>query len=227
MMATHLGQKARTVIRLLAGIYHSPRHNNKSDPVDELVFIILSQMTTRKSYERVYLHLKKTFPNWESTRVVHVRKLRALIRSAGLARQKADWIKAILNQIYRDFGSTTLEPLRKRPTRDAEAYLLQLPGVNLKTARCVLLYSFGRKVLPVDAHVLRVVRRLGLLAPKVPVKRAHYDLESIVVPPDRYDFHVNVLAHGRAVCRARFPLCDECILKRLCWSYVSGALPVT
>jgi endonuclease III len=222
MMGTSLGKKAERVLQLLAEVYHSPRHNNKSDPVDEIIFIILSQMTTRKSYERVYDHLKQAIPDWESVRLVHIRKLRTLIRSAGLARQKANWIRAILNQIHSDFGSITLEPLRRRPTPDAEAYLIRLPGVNLKTARCVLLYSLGRKVLPVDTHVLRVARRVGLLPTTVPVAQAHCLLESLVQPADRYKFHVNVLAHGRAVCQAKFPRCDECILKRICWAYVSG-----
>jgi endonuclease III len=224
-MAADTGARAHRVAQLLGGVYRSPRHNNKSNPVDELVFILLSQMTTRNAYERVYDGLKKAFPRWESARMVSLCKLRSVIKSAGLARQKSIWIKAILNRIYEDFGGITLDALRERHTACAQKYLMGLPGVNLKTAKCVLLYSFGRDVLPVDTHVLRVSRRLGLLPDTAPLKRAHDYLESLVRPADRYEFHVNVLAHGRAVCRARFPLCEKCILRRVCRAYRSGSVP--
>jgi len=99
---------------------------------------------------------------------------------------------------------------------EAEAYLTSLPGVGIKTAKCVLMYSLGREVLPVDTHVLRVATRLDLVNPDTTRSQAHRLLEAEIPPKDRYAFHVNALAHGRAVCKAREPDCPSCPLKAEC-----------
>jgi len=214
--------KARKVARILHSLYGSPRHNNKSDPLDELVFIILSQMTTYRSFERVYDRLKHAAPSWDIVRRMPLSRLKKTIKDAGLSNQKAPRIKAIFERIHRDFGRVTLEPLRQMPTTKAEPYLVSLPGVQRKTAKCVLMYSLKRKVLPVDTHVLRVARRLGFTDEKVISDRVHHQLENAIAPADRYRFHVNALSHGRAVCAAKSPRCEECDLTRLCEYYQSS-----
>lgn len=207
---------------ILHSTYGSPRHNNKEDPLDELVFIILSQMTTYWSFERVYGRLKHDAPTWDLVRRMPLAKLKKIIKDAGLSNQKAPRIKAIFERIHRDFGRVTLEPLRQMPTAKAEAYLVSLPGVQRKTAKCVLMYSLERKVLPVDTHVLRVARRLGFTDEKVISDRVHHQLENAIAPADRYRFHVNALSHGRTVCVAKSPRCEECDLTRLCEYYQSS-----
>jgi endonuclease III len=217
-----LRREAHRVSAILQSIYGSPRHNNKEDPLDELVFIILSQMTTYWSFERVYDRLKEVAPTWDMVRRMPLGRLKKTIKDAGLSNQKAPRIKAIFERIHRDFGRVTLEPLRQMPTTKAEAYLVSLPGVQRKTAKCVLMYSLKRKVLPVDTHVLRVARRLGFTQEKVISDRVHEELETAIAPADRYRFHVNALAHGRAVCLAKPPRCEECELRRFCQYYQSS-----
>lgn len=189
--------------------------NNKDDPLDELVFIMLSQMTTGPSYERVYDRLKAAMPHWRSLTETPLADLTSLIADAGLAGQRAVRLKQIADRLVHDFGEVSLTALTPSDDDAAQRYLTSLPGVGVKTAKCVMMYSLGRQVLPVDTHTARVATRLGLVSTggAAAVDR---DL-SVVVPPSlRFDFHVNAVAHGRAVCRAVTPRCDDCALSSLC-----------
>lgn len=209
-------RRARRVTERLERAYASPDHHNKTDPLDELIFIVLSQMTTGPSYERVFDRLKGEHPYWDEILAMPVTHLRRLIKDAGLSRTKAPRIKEILASVKSDFGSLTLEPLRQMDDRAAEAYLTSLPGVGTKTAKCVLMYSLARKVLPVDTHVFRVATRLKLLPSAATLASAHGHLEDAVDPDDRYSFHVNALAHGRQRCLAVHPRCQGCVVRRMC-----------
>jgi endonuclease III len=211
-----LRRRAHRVAELLHEAYGSPRHGNKDDSLDELVFIILSQMTTGPSFGRVFDRVKAEHPSWESVAALPVAKLASLINDAGLSGQKAPRLKAIFSKLKDDFGTVTLAPVAEMSDADAEHYLTTLPGVGVKTAKCVLMYSFGRQVLPLDTHVWRLTRRLGLVNAVLPYPKAHAAAEAAVAPPDRYSIHVNGLAHGRAVCLALRPRCGQCQLRRLC-----------
>ncbi|MGH9895345.1 MAG: endonuclease III domain-containing protein [bacterium] len=184
--------------------------------MDEVVFIILSQMTTHHSCNRVFERLKHAVPRWDNVLDMSVSELERLIHDAGLSNQKAPRISGILEKINVDFGSVTLEPLGRMSDATAERYLLGLPGVGVKSARCVLMYSLGRAVLPADTHVWRVARRLGLVADTVTYPRLHDVLHRIVRPADRYRFHVNAIPLGRKVCIAKRPRCSTCPLMWLC-----------
>lgn len=206
---------ARQVTGLLKAKYSSPRLNNKDDPLDELFFILLSQMTTGPSYERVFDRLKAAVPDWHLLLSIDLRSLVALIADAGLANQKAPRMVAIAKALAGRFGEVTLEPLRQMSDADAEASLTGLPGVGVKSAKCVLMYSLGRAVLPVDTHVARVSRRLQLVDSR-PSRSFAAALEAAVPPDCRYDYHVNGLQHGREVCRPLRPKCHDCPLQGLC-----------
>jgi endonuclease-3 len=106
--------------------------------------------------------------------------------------------------------------LRDLPLDDAKRWLTSLPGVGPKTAACVLLFSLGRPALPVDTHVERVAKRLGLVPPKMPADKAHAALEATLEPDQVYAFHVDLIQHGRRTCHARRPNCDECVLAPRC-----------
>jgi endonuclease III len=207
---------AHRAAEILADAYGSPRHDNKADPLDELVFILLSQMTTGPSFNRVYDRIKAESPTWNALADMPLAGLKALIKDAGLSGQKAPRLQAIFRKLKADFGSVTLTPLAGMTDAGAEAYLTSLPGVGVKTAKCILMYSLGRQVLPLDTHVWRVTKRLGLVADTVPYPKAHAAAEAAVSPADRYSLHVNGLAHGRAVCLALRPRCGQCQLLRLC-----------
>lgn len=205
------------IVAILHGKYGSPDHNNKRDPLDELIFIILSQMTTYHSYERVYDRLRGAVASWAQLTKMPVRSIQSLIKDAGLSGQKAPRIKAIVMRLQRDFGKVTLDALRDMPDDQAEAYLKSLPGVGTKTARCVLMYSLNRRVLPVDTHVDRVARRLGL-RDRNDTGNRHDTLANAVAPRFRYAFHVNAIPLGRDTCRALRPRCSECVIQRYCVS---------
>ena len=215
-LRTRKKRATASVLRLKES-YGSPFLNNKSDPLDELVFILLSQMTGSVSYERVYDRVKSEIPDWELLIEIPVSKLENLITEAGLFRHRATRLKHIAKRLSKDFGKVSLDALFDYDNEDAQDYLMSLPGIGVKSAKCVLMYSLGRQVLPVDTHTARVAYRLGLVSSNEPLV---VDKEiSVVVPRElRFDFHVNAVAHGRAICEARKPRCDSCVLFSLCQS---------
>lgn len=173
-------------------------------------------MTTGPSYERVFERLREALRSWDDLLAMSAPDLADIIADAGLVNQKAPRFISIARKLNTDLGRVTLAPLASCDDQAVEAYLTSLPGVGTKTAKCVMMYAMGRAVLPIDTHVARISIRLGLLDDDTPSARRHAALEAIVQPAHRYDFHVNAVAHGRAVCRARFPRCDACQLRSLC-----------
>ena len=134
----------------------------------------------------------------------------------GLSKIKAPRIKNILNQIKKEQGHISLDFLGSLSVSEAKDYLLGLPGVGEKTANCVLLFSLGKPCLPVDTHVFRVAKRLGLIDARTSIKEAHRLLQQQVPPSGVYQFHIHMIEHGRKICHARNPECDRCILSNDC-----------
>ena len=208
----------RRICEALERAYRSPRHGNKANPLDELVYIVSSTRTRDDSYRVTYRRLKRAFPSWNAVNSADLPRLEAILVPAGLGRLKAQQILGILDQLRERFGRATLAPLRKMSNQEAELLLAGLPGVGAKVAKCVLMYSLQREVLPVDTHVHRVAKRLGFETKRRP--DTSQDLIERAVPPRlRYGFHVNAVAHGRAVCLPRKPRCDACCLGRWCAFY--------
>lgn len=208
----------RAICRALAVEYGNPRLGNKANPLDELVYIILSTRTHDQTFRLTFTRLKKEFPSWNAVSSRHRRRVARILRPAGLSELKARQLLAIFQRVRRSFGRATLAPMRRLPNRQAEAFLTSLPGVAAKVAKCVLMYSLGRQVLPVDVHVHRVANRLGLKTKKRP--DTSQDLIEGAIPPRlRYGFHVNAVAHGRAVCLPHAPRCDICCIAKWCLYY--------
>jgi len=184
--------------------------------LDELIATILSQNTSNANSGPAFDELCRRFPDWESVRRAPVKRIVAAIRQAGLANRKAPRIKQILNEIQRQRGELSLEFLADRPARDAFDYLRTFPGVGPKTAACVLLFACGQPILPVDTHVHRVSRRLGLIGPKTSAERAHDELAAIVPKSIVLEFHIQLIRHGRTTCAASKPKCRDCVLLDLC-----------
>jgi endonuclease III len=205
----------------LEAAYGTPDLGNKENPLDEVVFIVLSQMTTGPSYGRVFDRLKAAVSSWDDISTMPLRRLRSIIKDAGLSGQKAPRLKAIIKKIRAAFGAATLDPLRKWDDARVERFLTSLPGVGVKTAKCIMMYSLGRQVLPVDTHVRRVLTRLGLLPDRLSHHLVHTAAERVIPAGCRYSMHVNGVAHGRRTCLAVSPRCDNCCVKRFC-AYVLG-----
>jgi len=204
------------IIHLMGQEYGMPQWRARTDPLSGLVGAILSQNTSDVNSRRAFESLVSTFGTWEKVAEASTDEIAGAIECGGLSRIKAPRIKAILEGILEDRGSLDLGFLGELPLPEAKAWLQALPGVGPKTAGCVLLFSLGRSVLPVDTHIYRVSQRLGLIDSRVSPEQAHQLLEDIVPSQAFYQFHLNTLAHGRSVCRAQHPLCHDCVLKQGC-----------
>jgi endonuclease-3 len=218
-----LRAKAARVEALLTEAY-GPRvwraENYSDDLVGALVATVLSQNTSDLNSGRAYASLKQAFPGgWEDVRTASVSHVADAIRAGGLANVKAPRIQAILQDIYERNGQTELDHIRQWDDAAIRAYLRSFHGVGAKTAACVLMFNLGRPVLPVDTHVHRVARRLGLIGPKVTADAAHDQLQALLADDQVYSFHVHLIEHGRRTCHAQRPACAACPARRECDFY--------
>ncbi len=195
--------------------YGQPRLDNPDFPVDDLVFIIISNKTTPQTAKRAYYAVRDRFASWQDVLLEPAAELREVIRSAGLADIKTSQIYGALTKIASDFGACSLQSLERISTEQQLAYLITLPGVSGKVARCIMLYTLGAQVLPVDSHVHRIARRLGWTARKR-ADQSHEELETLVPETRRFAFHVDCILHGRAMCRPREPWCEKCCISQYC-----------
>ncbi len=191
------------------------------EPIDVLIATILSQNTSDINSNRAFDSVTSSFDSWEAVASAPVEYIAQAIKSGGLSRIKAVRIKQILNKIEQETGHISLDVLTSMSISEAKDYLARLPGVGPKTASCVLLFGLGKPSLPVDTHVFRVARRLGLIDSTVSIEKAHNLLQEQIPPSKVYQFHLHMIEHGRRICRARQPRCDECVLKEVCPSPLS------
>jgi endonuclease-3 len=211
--------KTEKVHSQLLAAYGEPLWRPHMDPVSELVSTILSQNTNDVNRDVAFDRLVARYPTWEQVREASIEEVIDAIRPAGLANQKGPRIQDALHTIARERGELDLDFLADWPVEESKAWLTSIKGVGPKTAAIVLLFSLGKPAFPVDTHVHRVTKRLGLIGPRTTREKAHVDLEALVPPEDYYAFHLNVIRHGRQVCASRKPRCSECILKDLCDYY--------
>jgi endonuclease-3 len=214
-----LPDKYQTIYQLLVATYGEPDWRSHLPPVDELVSTILSQNTSDVNRDKAFYALKDRYADWESVMHSPTEEVRDTIRPAGLANQKAPRIQEALNRIDEERGELSLDFLNDMSEEEALEWLTSLHGVGRKTASIVLLFSFGRPAFPVDTHVHRISGRLGLIGPKVTADKAHQILENMGDPDTYYAMHLNLIRHGREVCTARNPKCDQCPLNENCDYY--------
>ena len=204
------------IIGLLEQEYGKLEWHPDRKPLAGLVRTILSQNTSDVNSSRAFNALMSTFGSWQAIASAPVQEIAYAIKVGGLSRIKAVRIKQILNKIEEEHSCISLDFLKSLSASEAKDYLMRLPGVGEKTANCVLLFSLGKPCLPVDTHVFRVAKRLGLIDAKVSIDKAHYLLQQQVPPSKVYQFHIHMIEHGRKVCHARNPQCDSCILRNDC-----------
>lgn len=200
-------------LRAWLGPLRPPR---RTDPLEELILTVLSQHTSDANSERAYAALCKRFPTWDAVVRARTRTVADTIRSGGLANTKAARIRAILREIHQREGSFDLSWMRNSPDDEVVAYLRSLPGVGPKTVAVVQAFALGRPTIPVDTHVHRVSRRLGLVPQKASAEVAHRILEDVVPSRLKVGMHVGLITLGREVCKAGRPRCEECPLAEVC-----------
>ncbi|MFI5251904.1 MAG: endonuclease III domain-containing protein [Bacteroidota bacterium] len=206
----------RTVQKLekLFGIPLPPR--KRSAPLDMLIATILSQNTNDINSHRAYVALRKKYPAWDKIHTAQTRSIAAAIRTGGMANLKATGIKNLLNGLKERFGSLNLSWLKKLGNDEIIDILCSFTGVGLKTVSCVLLFSLGRDVFPVDTHVHRICNRLGLVRGCKTPDKTYMAMKTVVPEGKAYSLHINLIRFGRKICRSAAPLCGICPLYREC-----------
>jgi endonuclease-3 len=206
----------KKIIELLEQEYGFREWRPNRDPIDVLIETILSQNTSDANSGRAFASLKATFASWEAVASAPAEHIAQAIKCCGLSQIKATRIKQVLEHIEKEQGRISLNSLKSKPLSEAEDYLMRLPGVGRKTASCVLLFSLGKPSLPVDTHIFRVAKRLGLIDSRAFIEKAHSLLQQQIPPSKVYQFHVHIIEHGWRICCARQPRCAKCIFKALC-----------
>ncbi len=209
-----------TVHRRLAAVYGLPVWRPPAhDPIAGLILTILSQNTNDRNADRAFAALQAAYPDWEAVMTAPTTALATVIRSGGLAAQKAPRIQKFLRRLYEERGHFDLNHLAALPVAEARRWLTQCEGIGNKTASVLLLFAFGQPAFPVDTHVHRVIRRLGLVPERATPDRVMAFVEAHAPSEWFYPLHLNLIRHGRLVCRARRPRCERCVLNDLCASY--------
>ena len=212
-------RRVRAIRDRLRELYGRPRSDPHGHPIAELVQTILSQNTNDRNRDVAYGRLRERFPSWEAVRDAPAGEVIEAIRPGGLAPQKGPRIQEVLRRLG---DPPDLDWLADAERDDAIGYLTGLPGVGRKTAACVLIFALGRPEVPVDTHVYRVGGRLGLFRPNASFDEAHDEMLAITDPGDAYELHINLIRHGREVCRPT-PRCEVCALRRMCPYFRSRA----
>lgn len=205
---------------VLEAAYGTPEAElgNKDDPLDEAIYIILSFQTDLARFGSTWTKLRTAFPTWGELARAPAHEIARSLRVGGLQRQKARTIRRLLAEVEVVAGELSLDLLRAMGDEDAERILTHLPGLSWKAARCVLLYSLRRDVLPVDGNTFRILKRTGVLSRRaVYRRRALHDAVQDAVPAHRRRaLHINLVVHGQRTCLPRAPQCPRCPLMTKC-----------
>ena len=225
----------------LAGLYGRETWQRRLDPTSELILTILTQNSADTNAEVAFEALRRAYPSnlppethnpgsgwggfglsvapppdWAAVEFAPIAELTNVIRPGGLANQKAPRLQATLRRIREERGDYSLEFLGAMSPLDARAWLTSINGIGNKTASIVLLFCFGLPLFPIDRHVERVARRVGLLPAKATIDEAHDLFLGLLQPDQMYEAHVNMIQHGRKVCHAQRPEHERCPLVERC-----------
>jgi len=192
------------------------------EPLDGLILTLLSQNTNDVNRDRAFSMLKKDFPEWGQVVNADPGKLRDSIKVGGLSNIKSARISSIARQLQNLFGKPTLMPLRSWKRQEIEDLLRSLPGIGAKTIACMLVFEFFIPAFPVDTHVARICSRLGFVEEGTREALIQQRMEELIPPSRCLGAHLNMITHGRKICRSRKPLCEECALRYYCRYFLSS-----
>jgi endonuclease-3 len=178
---------------------------------------VLSQNTNDVNRDKAYHALRSRFPNWNDVMEADAKEIAEAIRIAGLANQKSQRMQEILRWIHRQYGILNLDSICEMNPQEVIETFCRLKGIGIKTISVVLAFSCGVDIFPVDTHVHRLCNRIGLVKPHTKAAEKTFDQMQDRVPEGKaFSFHINLIQHGRRICRARKPLCDQCPLQEIC-----------
>jgi endonuclease III len=208
--------RVKRISALLEREYGVPKRERSVDLLNVLVQTILSQNTNDQNRDRAYQRLKNQFPRWEDILRGERRKIVEALRPGGLARQKAKRIVDILQWLNKREGKVSLDFLKGMGEKEIQEILGGLKGIGPKTVHCLLLFGLGRDAFPVDTHILRVGKRLGFIPEEIDAEKAHLWMVPLVPKGKAHSLHINLIRHGRLVCKAKKPQCADCVLNKEC-----------
>jgi endonuclease III len=205
---------------VLKATYGTPEAElgNKPDPLDEAIYIILSFQTDLARFSSIWSQLRAAYPSWDAVERAAAHNVARILRGGGLHRQKTRTIRRLLAAVRKLAGGLSLDLVCTMTDEDAERLLTRLPGLSWKAARCVLLYSLGREVLPIDSNAFRILKRTGVLTRQAIYRRRtlHDAIQAAVPAHCRRALHVNLVVHGQRTCLPRNPQCVCCPLVADC-----------
>lgn len=189
---------------------------SSKNPFKTLIITIISQNTADINTARAFENLSKHFEIIpEALANAEISQIERCLKVAGLYKNKAKVIKQVSKIVHEKYRNS-LKTILSLPLEEARNTLMQLPGVGPKTADVVLLFSADKSTVPVDTHVNRVAKRLGLVPIDGNYEVVRESLQSIYDPRDYLAVHVMLISHGRRYCKARNPLCTLCPINTLC-----------
>lgn len=207
--------RALEICKALEHEYGSADLGNRTDPIEELIYIGLTRQTHQQNARRSWQAVVDA-GGPEAILRMPERQLQRLLEPSGFSWQKATWIKRSLETVADRFGQLSLDAAKDWEDDSLVTFLRSLPGISIKSAKCIMMYSMGRQVLPVDVHLRRIATRVGLVSEGLTEKAIHQLLEGQIAPEHRHAFHVNAVWHGRKVCTAQNPKCDQCTIRQWC-----------
>ncbi len=212
----NLRQKTQFISDTLEKLYGVPEREDEGSVLDCLILTILSQNTNDVNRDKGFAALKSRFPTWEDVLEADVEKIGEAIKIAGLHGQKSQTIKNFLTWLNAERGALDLEFICEMETDEAVKLLCQHKGIGIKTVSVTLAFACGREVFPVDTHILRISKRLGLIPSNCSAEKAHELMPTIVPGGKAFPFHLNLITFGRKICNAQRPKCDQCPLTEHC-----------
>jgi len=209
--------RVKTVIQKLEETYGKEIWaGKKRNPLDVLIKTVLSQSTSDWNRDMAWEALSKKYQTWEEVLNLSSGSLAETIRSAGLANQKSERILDILKWIKSEYGQLNIDFICSLPTEKAVEVFTQLKGIGVKTVSVVLAFACGKDIFPVDTHVHRLCRRFGFVPQKATAEKTHNLMQELIPEGKSYSFHINLLKHGRQICRAQNPVCWKCPVFDFC-----------
>lgn len=212
-----VGNRPKSILEVLLKTFRMPKRTASSeDPFKTLIVTIISQNTADRNTTRAFENLSNKFKiTSEALAKAKEKEIEESLKVAGLYRNKAKTIKRISKTILEEYQGD-LKPILSLPIEEAREMLMQFLGVGPKTADVVLLFCAKQNTIPVDTHVNRVSKRLGLAPENGDYETVRKALQSIFEPKDYLPVHVLLILHGRKYCKARAPLCKECPINKFC-----------
>ena len=209
--------RATRILQKLQNTFSLPKWADSSKkPFRTLIRTVLSQATADKNTNRAFRNLSERFSiTPEALAKADVEEVEEAIRVAGLYRNKSRVIKNLSRVIIEEFDGS-LDFIYSLPLEEARSKLISMPGVGAKTADIVLLFCAGRPIIPIDTHVKRVSKRLGLAPSEGNYEEIREALQSLCPPRDYLSVHLLLISLGRKYCKARKTLCKPCPVNTLC-----------